>query len=404
MWELVLGAGLGFLAGLAVGLWRRCGAGAEGAGAASEDEAALEQYFALPDSPRATLRATVEEVDELRRLYECIGFSPIVEDEVHHILRALRASIAVDIPDYDAFLEALVEAREQMGRLPDEDEMADAAAREDLREAETVLDHVWRRRDTPSAVREQLADAPIDCPLPFIERVPVARGGTVHWRTPVRVDVLRKHPDDPSAFQQRLDRLAELVRTADLERPDSAEADLRSAIDRLREGLRDETLYVPTLLKRLEEAAQAWVTAASRSAARTKKTALDEFVLAVCRLNAARPRLLDDSGQRPAVSAPIVRRYRERVVRRVRTYVHTPWMHAEWLTDGFLEHLLTAEMLEASGELHTRLAAVVREIHHRTYDPPETMRRLRTEDGEFVQSLAFALLRLRGEAVPASAE
>lgn len=412
MWELVLSAGLGVVVGFAMGLWgRRWVDAAKSAGAQietpsegkAEGEAVADQYFVLPEPPRAILRATVEEVDELRRLYERIGFSPIVEDEVQNTLRALRASIVVEIPDYDAFLEALTEAQEQMHRLPDDDEVADDA-REDLREAEAVLDHLWRHRNTPSAIREQLADAPIDRPLPFIERVPVARGGAVHWRTPVRVDVLRKHPDDPSVFQQRLDHLAKLVRTADFERPESAEADLRSAIERLRESLHDETLYVPTLLERLGEAAEAWLTASSPSAARTKKTALDEFVLSVCRLNAARPRLLDDSGRRPAVPASVVRRYRKRVLRRVRTYVHTSWMHTQWLTDGFLEHLLTAEMLEASGDLRTRLAAVVREVHHRTYDPPETMRRLRAGDDELVQSLAFALLRLRSEAASVPAE
>ncbi len=51
-----------------------------------------------------------------------------------------------------------------------------------------------------------------------------------------------------------------------------------------------------------------------------------------------------------------------------------------------------------------RLSVVADEVRSRSYDPKESMRRLREYEEEegFVQSLAFALLRLRQEKQPVS--
>lgn len=409
---LSLCTGLAFLTGVLVGAWVREGGAfgvGEETGAAGhktsdgppvETLRTTEAYFELERPPRPTLRTLVEDVDELQQLYEEIGFSPVLEQKVHRLLDVLRASIGVDIPDYDAFLQAVRTARTRMEQLSDQED-ADATTQQDVRQAESLLREVWALRDTPSALQERLSDAPVDDQLPFIEQVPVARGGTIHWRTPVRVEVLRKQPADPTAFRRRLDRLAALVDDASLQRDPEIEADLRAAIERLQHDLSDETVYVPALLERLAAAADTWLTTAPRSAANTKKTALDEFVLDACRLEAARPRLLDEAG--PAgVRAQATQRYRERAVSRARTYVHAPWMHTDWLTDRLLTHLLIAEWGAAQGPARERLAAIAEEVHARHYDPHETTRRLRAleEDTGFVQSLSFALLRIRGEQQP----
>lgn len=403
---LIGGAILAFLLGVGIGTWRvwtlvprlwPFGTGAE------PHPASVDEVFALPEGERDALRSLTEEHDELQALYESIGYAPVLEQKVDRILNALRASITVEIPDYEAFQDALEEARTEMSLLPDQDAFDDEAAREDMTRATELLEEVWRRRDTPAAVVEKLEEAPVERQLPYVERVPVTREGTVHWRTPVRVSVLRKRPADTQQFRRRLDRLAALVKNASLPRPEQIENELRAAIGRLRQDVEEENVYVPTLLARLEDAATAWLKEAPRPDWAQKKRRLDACLLDVCRLRTVRPHL---TGEGAALNESLrddaEARYQELVVSWTRTYVNEEWMHTAWLTDQLLVHLLTLELLNASGASRRRLSIIVEEVQSRGYDPHESMRRLRDYEEEhgFVQSLAFALLRIRQDAQP----
>jgi hypothetical protein len=403
----LIGGGVAvFLLGVLVGVWRIWSVVPRfwpfGAGA-GDRPTSVEEVFALPSRPKAELRSLAEAEDEIQGLYETIGFSPVLEQKVDRILQALRSSLTVEIPDYEAFREALDEARTEMSLLPDQDAFEDETAREDVQRAEALLEEVWQRRGAPEAVIEILEEAPVERQLPYIERVPVTRGGTVRWRSPVRISVLRKRPADTQQFRRRLDRLAALVKNASLPRADELENELRAAIGRLRRDIVEEDVYVPTLQHRLEEAAATWLNEAPRSGWKQRKNRLDDCLLDVRRLQEARPYLLgDDARVEESVRDLAEIRYQERTVSRIRSYVDTDWMHTPWLTDQLLGHLLSVEVLNASGASHRRLSVITQEVQTRTYDPQESMRRLRDfeEEHGLIQSLAFSLLRLRQEAQP----
>jgi hypothetical protein len=372
---------------------------------ATEGPSTTDEVFSLPKSPPDALRSLAEDHEEVQSLYEEIGFSPVLEQRVHHILQGLRASITVEIPDYEDFQEALQEARTEMDLLPTGEGLDDAEARADMEQAKTLLEEIWDRRETPNAVIEKLQEAPVERQLPYVERVPVTREGTIHWRTPMRVSVLRKRPADTQQFRRRLDRLAALVKNSSLPRSQDLESELSAAIGRLRQDLDEETVYAPTLLNRLEQAATAWLEEAPRAEWQAKKDRLNTFLLDVCWLQGARPVLVEDRSRLGDTSAKSVKaRYKELAVSCTRDYVNKAWMHKPVLTDWLLAHLLTIEALRASGMAKDRLSVVADEVRSRSYDPKESMRRLREYEEEegFVQSLAFALLRLRQEKQPVS--
>ncbi len=143
---------------------------------ATEGPSTTDEVFSLPTSPPDALRSLAEDHEEVQSLYEEIGFSPVLEQQVHHILQGLRASITVEIPDYEDFQEALQEARTEMDLLPTGEGLDDAEARADMERAETLLEEIWDRRETPKAVIEKLQEAPVDRQLPYVERVPCGTG------------------------------------------------------------------------------------------------------------------------------------------------------------------------------------------------------------------------------------
>jgi len=390
---LVAGAVGLFLLGLLVGRWAPFGEW----GGTSEAEPDVEEIFRPSASPEAVCRQLADQHPELQRLYEQVGFSPVLAQKGDRLLRALRDAISVEIPDMDAFRAALADAREEMQLLPDQPTFEDETTREDVERARALLDDVWAVRDDPEAVRERLAQAPIDEQLPYVERVPVTRQGTVHWRMPARVSVLRKRPDDTQQFRRRLDRLNALVENASLPRPDAVEENLRAALTRLRRDVDAEDAYVPALLIRLEEAVSAWLQEAPRAEWTEKRTQLDQCLLDVRRLDRARQTLDEDASLDASTREALLEQYQERVRRRTRAYVEADWMHTDWLTDRLLTHLLTSELRDATGAATDQLAAIVDEVRTRSYDPQESRRRLRDYESTegFVQSQAFTLLRIR---------
>lgn len=371
--------------------------GADG-GATSSTEPA--ERLKSPDAPRSVLRRLAEERDSVRRLYAQLGFSPVLEQKIHRRLDDLRAQIAVEIPDTDAFFDAVEQAREDLEDLDDPEDLDDEASRRAIERAGSLIEDVWQLRDTPDAVVERLQSQPMEDQLPYIERIPMMRSGHVHWRTPLRVSVLRKQPTDRDAFRTGLDRLQALVENADLTRSIDATDDVREAIDRLRADLNAEAVYVPALLNRIEDAIERWLYEDLGSKVRRKKEELDDMLLTADTLRRMTQRLLE-SGK--ALEHAKQRQIRSTALQQARSYLGRAWVRTPWLTDTVLGNLLSAELLRARSEpevseaFQRRLAVVREEVLDQTYDPEESIRRLRKDetDGHFVHSLVFSLLRLR---------
>lgn len=392
-------AGAGFLVvGIGIGWWMR------NAFQTEEAEPVMQSVAQLED-PLGARSDLAEEVGDVHDLYLEMGYSPMVVVEIARIRRELRDQVTVEIPDYESFLEALVQARNKMKELEATSDFEQKSSASVRRNA-LLLDEVWERRDQPSAVRDRLNADTIGGQLPFIEHVPVTRDGSVRWRTPARVGVLYKQPNDVKEYNRLLDRLSSLTDHSGLSRSDAAVDEVKAAIERLRDALQVVDAYVPAPLQRVEEAIEDWYEGGHSSAQQARREELDTFLLDLLALQRACARLLDEV-RRPGKE--LYEDVRVQATQQAQQYLETLWMHRVWLADSVLANLMTAEVLrvrrdsEVSPPFHQHLETVAQEIRSRGYDPAETIHRLRVyeSEGYFVHSLVFSLLRKRADVEPA---
>jgi hypothetical protein len=369
-----------------------------------DDELGTE-IIARPEDSLAARSDLADEVDDVHDLYLEMGYSPVVAAEIARIRQELRSRVTVEIPDYQAFLGVLEQARDKMEELTATSDFEQEEGPDSVRRAARLLDEVWDRRDQPSAVRDRLNADPVGEQLPFIERVPITQDGSIRWRTPARVGVLHKQPDDVDEYRRLLDRLSSLPDYSGLSRPDAAVDEVKAAIDRLRDALEVEDAYVPALVQRVGEAIDDWYDEAQPSDQQARKEELDAFLLDLLALQRACARLLDERRQ---PGEELYEYVRNQATQQAQQYVETSWMQQPWLTDSVLANLVAAEVLrvrrdsEVSPPFRQHLETVAQEIRSRGYDPAETIRRLRVyeSEGHFVHSLAFSLLRERADAEP----
>lgn len=370
-----------------------------------QDDELGTEIIARPEDPLAARSDLADEVDDVHDLYLEIGYSPVVAAEIARIRRELRDRVTVEIPDYEAFLGVLEQARDKMEELAATSDFEQEEGPDSVRRAAHLLEEVWERRDQPSAVRDRLDADPVGEQLPFIERVPITQDGSIRWRTPARVGVLHKQPDDVEEYSRLLDRLSSLPDYSGLSRPDAAVDEVKAAIDRLRDALEVDDAYVPALVQRVGEALDDWYEGTQSSDQKARKDELDAFLRDLLALRRACARLLDEH-RRP--DEELYEHVRDRATQQAQQYVETSWMHRAWLTDSVLANLMAAEVLrvrhdsEVSPPFRQHLETVAQEIRSRGYDPAETIRRLRVyeSEGYFVHSLAFSLLRERADAEP----
>ncbi|HEV2854766.1 MAG TPA: hypothetical protein VHC97_18375 [Thermoanaerobaculia bacterium] len=337
----------------------------------------------LPPPPRppepvdeaAELRRTITGSAELRGLYARLGFPPDVEEDCRRILDGLEGFVRTEIPDFDAFRAALSEAIEAQQGL--------AEGRFLTEEAE-LLREVAQAGENRDELIRLLDRAPVRRLLPVVERIPQVRNGERVWRTPVELSLLRKRPADPAAFEKLLDELDRLVRAGRPPRAEPLRADVLEALARVRRDARRENAYMPTSLKALEAAVDAWLLKAPPEA-RRRREELDALLLGMLRVR---------RGAGP----------REDARAQAKRYADSPWMHTPWITAYALTNLLDAELsslpAEERGPSPSPRAATLRwvrdEVASSHFDGEETIRRLRQQEERelFVHSLVYALLRM----------
>lgn len=328
-----------------------------------------------PVDEAAELRHAVDGNAELRSLYARIGFPPDVEGDCRRILDGLEGLVRTEIPDFAAFRSAVLEAEQGLA--------GDTEGRFLTEEAE-LLHQVVRAGEDRDAVIQLLDRAPVRRLLPVVERIPQVRNGERIWRTPVELSLLRKRPSDPAAFEKLLDELDRLVRAGRPSRAEPLRADVIEALTRVRRDARRENAYMPTSLKTLEAATDAWLRAAPPEA-RRRREELDDLLLGLLRV------------RRGADS-------REAARAQAKRYADSPWMHTPWITAYALTNLLDAELsalpAEERGPQPSPRAATLRwvrdEVASSHFDGEETIRRLRQQEERelFVHSLVYALLRM----------
>ncbi len=341
-----------------------------------------------PVDEAAELRRTVDASAELRGLYAKLGFPPDVEEDCRRILDGLEGLVRTEIPDFAAFRAAVTEAQKGLA--------GDTEVRFLTEEVELLHEIAQAGEDRDEVIR-LLDRAPVRRLLPVVERIPQVRNGERIWRTPVELSLLRKRPADPAAFEKLLDELDRLVRAGRPPRAEPLRADVTEALARVRRDARRENAYMPTSLKALEAAVEAWLLKAPPEA-RRRREELDALLLGMLRVRRG-----DESKEAARAQA--------------KRYADSPWMHNPWITAYALTNLLDAELAALPAEERGQLpssgassgapssqasprAATLRwvrdEVASSHFDGEETIRRLRQqEEGElFVHSLVYALLRM----------
>lgn len=335
-------------------------------------------------SEEEELRRLVEENEEVRALYDRLGFPPVLDRECRELLAELEAQVRTGIPDFEAFRAAVTEAAKSLpeSRFVGQDR--------------ELLDEVLRAIDDPAAVLRVLDRDPVRSLLPVVEQIPMVRNGERVWRTPVELTLVRKRPADPDLFERLLDELERRVRGARLRRREQARTDLLDAIARARRDARRDTAYMPTALRTLGAALDAWLRGAPPDAVR-RRDELEALLRGMVRVRR--------SGRDPHGDQLQVRRAGPSEAARAQAmrYADSPWMHAAPLTAYALTNLLDAELAALPAEERTppsARAAVLQwvrdEVASSHFDGEETIRRLRGQEerGLFVHSLVYALLRL----------
>ncbi len=319
------------------------------------------------------LRRTIDGNAELRSLYAKAGYPPEVERACERLLREIEGLIRTEIPDFAAFRAAVAEAEQRIGD-------ADFPP-EDL----ALLDEVKRAGDDREVVLRILDRDPVRNLLPVLERIPMVRAGERIWKTPVELTLLRKRPADPARCVKLLDELAAAVRDSRLARPEKLRADLLETLARARRDVQRENAFMPTSLRALEAAVEAWLNSAPPEA-RRRRGELDSLILGMLRVRRG-----EGADLREAARAQAKR------------YADTPWMHTPWLTSYALTNLLDAELAalpEEERRQPSERAGVLRwvrdEVASTHFDGEETIRRLRQQEERelFVHSLVYALLRM----------
>lgn len=333
-----------------------------------------------PVDEAAELRRAVDGSAELRGLYAKLGFPPDVEDDCRRILDGLEGLIRTEIPDFAAFRAAVLEAEQGLA--------GDTESRFLTEEAE-LLHEVARADEDRDEVIRLLDRAPVRRLLPVVERIPQIRNGERVWRTPVELSLLRKRPSDPAAFEKLLDELDRFVRAGRPPRAEPLRADVIEALARVRRDARRENAYMPTSLKALQAAVEAWLLKAPPEA-RRRREELDALLLGMLRVRRNQANHVDS---------------REAARAQAKRYADSPWMHTPWITAYALTNLLDAELAalpEEERQQPSPRAATLRwvrdEVATSHFDGEETIRRLRQQEERelFVHSLVYALLRMSG--------
>lgn len=326
-----------------------------------------------PVNEGTSLRETVDGTPELRALYSRLGFPPEAERSWERLLGELEGQVRAEIPDFAAFRAALAEA-DTAG--PDAGFLA-----EDVE----LLQEVIRAGEDRDEVLRLLDRDPVGRLLPFIERIALTRNGERVWRTPVELSLLRKRPASLEVFEKKLDELEKLLRSGP-SRTETARNEAIEALVRARRDARRDGAYMPTSLRALRSAVEAWWQAAPLEA-RRRREALDGLLLGLLRVR----RGPSGAGAREEARAQADR------------YAGAAWMHTPWITAYALTNLLDAEwaaLPEEERRQPSPRAATLRwvrdEVASSHFDGEETIRRLRQQEERelFVHSLVYALLRM----------
>jgi hypothetical protein len=385
--------------------------------APSHGETDPAQYITVEARLEADCHAEAQQliasVPELQALYAALGYSPQLESQATRLLRELSALIRTEIPDFAAFYRVMHHTQTHLKESMPTQNAPALVLQECARQAcaAPLWQAVVAAGQDQAHVLALLNREPVYEQLPFIEQVPFYKDGTVIWRTPVEVTVLRKRPADVTRFGHLLEALEALFTAPGVLLNTQARQEVLHEIARVRRDLQRPHGYLPTPLQALARKVSMCLQQPPNATAHGKREALDRF-LAAC-VSVRRTYGGSITAGR-TLSAASLRCFREAAQQQAQYYLQRAWMHTPWLTGYVLTTLLdsdlaalpatTQRLSPAPGHM---LALIRAEVASGNYDRNETIRRLRQQEdqGVYVHSFAYPLLRLHRTpaATPAAA-
>jgi len=351
-----------------------------------------------PESPwdgEGEVRRLIGSTEEVRALYERLGYFPDLAWKAEGFVGELKGLIRAEIPDFAAFRKFLSDLPGQTCPQGSGDGQ-DAPSTEDGNDR--LLREVLAAGDDPEIVLDLLNRAPVDESMAYLEQLPFYKDGQLIWRTPIDLSILRKGPSDPARFARLLQDLEKLVQTPRPFKDERAGREILELTARLRKDLTRENAYFPTPLRGLEARVAQWASHLPDEAAREMKGQLDGLIGDLVSLR----HVFGRAGGQPLSEEKAVL-FKEAARRQAKTYLDLPWMHTPWLTACLLTNLFDSELALLPPKAFRKPsgpAAVLRRVREEVastqYDGEENIRRLQQQEerGFFVHSLVYSLLRL----------
>lgn len=333
------------------------------------------------ENPRS-VGEIVETMPEVRELFARLGYDPALGERTSERLAEIKRLVRAEIIDFQAFRLAVREAALKT---------AQDSIRFEIRDRE-LLEATVAAGDDEAAVLSILNRNPVYEQVPFVERVPVLRGGAIIWLTPVEHSTIRKRPSDPARFEQLADELENLYITPHPARRDGPRLEVLGAIERLKRELKRDKAYIPTAIQSLEQKLTAFESESVQPAAKASAEALIELLT-----NLERVRVTCANGR---IGKAVKSQLRQTAAREASRYLADAHLQIPRLTNYILADLLTPELLEVvrwPRRSVTRTARLIRtEIDSGFFDAAEIADRIRKleSQGLYVPSLMFPLLRL----------
>ena len=309
-------------------------------------------------------------------LYLDLGHDPSLRQRSESILSEMRSLVCVEIPDFIAFRSAVMAAANQ-------EKPFDVKNR-------ALLDAVLKAGDDEKEVLRILSLDPVHSQIPFVEQIPVERGGAMAWVTPIEHPHIQKRARDTTRFDRLIQDLRKLYQDSHPARREHPRLNLLDAVARLSRELKRHYCYLPSAIQLVEARVAGSEAESIEPAAITSGETLRELLLCCeqiqtqCRQRWMRKSQADAlRGHSAELSA---------------LYLDHPGLHRRWLTSHILDTLLAPAHMDVRWRpgVSKSVALLRNELQTGSYDPLEMATRVRKLEakGLYISSLAFPLLQL----------
>jgi hypothetical protein len=316
--------------------------------------------------------AMIREIPELKQLAASLGYDPELEEEVARVMRELKAQIRADITAFDDFCLKIRAAAEQSPGY----EVPDRA----------LLEEILAAGPDSGAVLAILNRDPVNQQLPYIERVPVLKGGGVTWLTPMQHPNIEKRPADVHQFTSLIGQLETLFAAPHTGRDDQHRLEVQETIARIRRELSREKPYLPSLLQTLDARIYTWLNVSRGSPSQRSLKRLLELLSQLEQV-----RWACENGQHCHGLASTA-------AKAAGAYQEDEKLRSRWLTDYLLSVLLAEPLVQTTawldGPARKRLRLIRSEILSGSYGAECLQGRIRRleDDGLYASSLVYLLL------------